>query len=643
MKERCRLLVLVVVLVIHLGLRLTTFAPSGCAEGNCPEVQCCWPNIIGLRTWPTQTPRQFQIDQSRLSPNLVRLLWQYDEPSTNFKSGDTWLFYIWRKPSGALNYPSSPVKKISARSGSSWVLFGDDDNVSPGTTYTYRLQVYRSEPCNLDTCKDNNATERHCWSPYSSEITVTVPTPGPSVTRLVLDRQVVVGSTSLTGTVTLSDKAPSGGIPITLASSPPGVVSFTPSNITVPQGEISTAFTINTTLVPSTTQVRITASANGYGGKDQMLSVEAPQLAPLALTANRVNGGGSVGGMVSLSGSALPVDLTVQLSSSRGAWIVPPPSVVIPAGSTSSPNFTIATQSITSTIVGDVVATVGALSYRAELRVMEPQIRRAVRRGYQWLVENADTTPSAGVLFGIETDEAVSRDYEGRGYAQLTIFRAGQFWVRHGLPTGPLVRPLSGALNGRAAPADYKGLGTAQFAAYQPSQGILTILKPDLVEKDDSVRLPQPDTDDIPVPGNYEADGRARFAVYRPATGAFIVRKDDGTTYSVTLGLTPQANDKPVPGNYDGKGRTQFAIYRPSNQTWYIWHEDGRVTPERLPGAAAGDLPVPGPYLNTGADQIAVFRPGTAEWIIRDAPVPIKFGLPNDFPVPAPFADNFGN
>jgi len=73
-----------------------------------------------------------------------------------------------------------------------------------------------------------------------------VPTSGTvTIQSVTVDPQAVLGGGNVTGTVTLSGPAPSGGAVVTLGGSRPGLATV-PASVTVPQGATSATFTITT-------------------------------------------------------------------------------------------------------------------------------------------------------------------------------------------------------------------------------------------------------------------------------------------------------------------------------------------------------------------------------------------------------------
>jgi hypothetical protein len=87
----------------------------------------------------------------------------------------------------------------------------------------------------------------------------------PALSSLVLNPTAVVGGNTSTGTVTLSGKAPLGGIVVNLSSSRPSRASVPPT-VTIPAGAASVNFTVMTT-AGGKTSATITASYNGVTRK----------------------------------------------------------------------------------------------------------------------------------------------------------------------------------------------------------------------------------------------------------------------------------------------------------------------------------------------------------------------------------------
>ncbi|MCX7993793.1 MAG: S8 family serine peptidase [Fimbriimonadales bacterium] len=190
----------------------------------------------------------------------------------------------------------------------------------------------------------------------------------PTLDTLSLNPTTVVGGNSVTGTVTLTSAAPSGGFVVNLSSSNAAVASV-PSSVTVPAGATSANFTVSTAAVSSSTNVTITASAGGVS-RTATLTVNPAStvtLQSLTISPTSVWGGSSATGTVTLSGPAPAGGATVQLRSNSSRASVPT-SVTIPAGATSA-NFTIRTTSAFSITTVTITATYNGVSRSAQLTV----------------------------------------------------------------------------------------------------------------------------------------------------------------------------------------------------------------------------------------------------------------------------------
>jgi hypothetical protein len=97
-----------------------------------------------------------------------------------------------------------------------------------------------------------------------SGCTVSSPPPPSEValSSLTLSQTTVVGGNSVTGTVTLTAAAPSGGFVVSLSSSNPTLASV-PASVSVAARATSANFTVSTTAVNDTQSATITASGGG--------------------------------------------------------------------------------------------------------------------------------------------------------------------------------------------------------------------------------------------------------------------------------------------------------------------------------------------------------------------------------------------
>lgn len=168
----------------------------------------------------------------------------------------------------------------------------------------------------------------------------------PVVSGLTLTPATVAGGCgSSTGKVTLTGKAPTGGLVVPLANGNPAAA--VPASVTVPAGASSATFPISTTTVATTQSGPVSASFGG-GTKSATLTVRPVGLLSLALSPNPVVGPGSVTGTVTLECAAPPGGITVALSSTATAVARPDlASLTIPEGSTTG-TFPVSTADVST-------------------------------------------------------------------------------------------------------------------------------------------------------------------------------------------------------------------------------------------------------------------------------------------------------
>ena len=195
-------------------------------------------------------------------------------------------------------------------------------------------------------------------------------TPGgpTTISGLTMNPVDMVGGASSTGTVRLSAAAPSGGAVVTLSKAfsngGPGTVPVTiPASVTVPAGQTSASFTIATSSVTATTNVRISAAYNGSTFAADMTLF--PLLSYVMFNGN-APGGTPATGTVGLGAAAPSGGLVVALSSGNTSLVTVPASVTVPAGQTTV-NFTANTQPVTQTTGVVVTASSGGTTVSTTL------------------------------------------------------------------------------------------------------------------------------------------------------------------------------------------------------------------------------------------------------------------------------------
>ncbi|HEV2472449.1 MAG TPA: choice-of-anchor tandem repeat GloVer-containing protein, partial [Chthonomonadales bacterium] len=173
----------------------------------------------------------------------------------------------------------------------------------------------------------------------------------------------------VTGTLTLSSAAPTGGQKITLTSSKSTAASV-PASITIPAGSSSGTFRVTTHEVTAYTVVTVSASTNG-SKQSASFGVQPLLVTSLSVSPNPVAGGNPVAGTVTISNTAPAGGQAVHLNSSSASAAVPA-TVTVPAGA-STASFTIATSVVSADVFATITASANGSKQQATLTV-EPII-----------------------------------------------------------------------------------------------------------------------------------------------------------------------------------------------------------------------------------------------------------------------------
>ena len=189
-----------------------------------------------------------------------------------------------------------------------------------------------------------------------------------TLSALSVNPASLVGGAAASGSVTLTSAAPSGGAVVTLSKAlsngGTGTVPATvPASVTVPAGQTTAPFSIGTSAVTATTNVRISAAFNAA-----TLSTDItlfPLLAQVSFNGN-VPGGTPATGTVTLSAAAPAGGAVVALSSANTSLVTVPANVTVPAGQTSA-TFTATTASVTQTTAVNVSASLNGTTVSTNL------------------------------------------------------------------------------------------------------------------------------------------------------------------------------------------------------------------------------------------------------------------------------------
>ena len=163
----------------------------------------------------------------------------------------------------------------------------------------------------------------------------------PILWGLSLSAEGIVGGDFVTGTLTLLNPAPPGGVEVTIVSGDTGLV-VAPAKVLIPAGGTGATFNMATAPVSVPTRVIIDCGTamEGYRAPGNWLALmppgspaPAPSLASLSLASNKILGESATTGTVTLTAPAPAGGALVRLSGSLEGQVVTPQSVTVPAGS----------------------------------------------------------------------------------------------------------------------------------------------------------------------------------------------------------------------------------------------------------------------------------------------------------------------
>ena len=270
---------------------------------------------------------------------------------------------------------------------------------------------------------------------------------GGTILSIVVAPGSVIGGATATGTVTLTEPAPLGGVVVTLSSGKPAAT--VPPSVTIPAGETSVSFPITTSSVQAATLAGITATANNSA--TETLTIQPPAgtsqgtILSLVINPDTVTGGASATGTVTLAASALAGGVLVTLASNNPAATVPA-SITIGAGKTTG-QFPVSTTPVQSTTVPQITAT-SANSVSDTLTIQpggpgQGQILSLVVSPATVVGGDAATgtvtlvapAPAAGVFVTLASNKTAATVPDS-----VTI-AAGQTSAQFGIPTSAVVAP----------------------------------------------------------------------------------------------------------------------------------------------------------------------------------------------------------
>jgi hypothetical protein len=152
---------------------------------------------------------------------------------------------------------------------------------------------------------------------------------------LTLNPNTVTGGTPATALIRLGNPAPAGGALVNLRSD--SALARVPAFVSVPAGQMSAAFQVETT-APSTAQtITITALYAGAEARATLTvrAATSSTLADFTVTPTTIRGGDTATGKVTLEGAAGIGGVTVNLRSDNPMAVQLPTFITVPSGQTS--------------------------------------------------------------------------------------------------------------------------------------------------------------------------------------------------------------------------------------------------------------------------------------------------------------------
>ncbi|HET8925758.1 MAG TPA: kelch repeat-containing protein [Candidatus Acidoferrum sp.] len=275
-----------------------------------------------------------------------------------------------------------------------------------------------SVPANVTVpASSSSATFQVTAGPTANSATITASAPGLTsgtasvvvATRpmsLATDGPLLAINRSFNATVTLAQPAAPGGVTVTLAANPSGLVSISPASQTISAGQTTAVFSL--TAGSSAGGVLLTASASGFTNATAPLTVTTAVIS--LQTGVTVAPGQSVSMALSLSQPAPVGGLTVNLTSSAPANATITPSVFIPGGA-QTPS---ANPQITGVLIGSTNVTATAIGFGPDSAPVSVTVTATLSPNTVTVIASGGTktvtltisapAPAGGIAFTLLTD-----------------------------------------------------------------------------------------------------------------------------------------------------------------------------------------------------------------------------------------------
>jgi uncharacterized protein (TIGR03437 family) len=275
---------------------------------------------------------------------------------------------------------------------------------------------------------------------------------------------ITAGGTA-TVTLTLNGAAPAGGAPVSILSSNTAVFPTPASGYTVPAGQTTATFTVQTGSVTESTN--ITVSAGYGGGRAYATATVTPtpsSSSSVALTAVSIDpatlaSGGTAKITLTLSAPAPAGGAAVTIGGNQTTLFPTPATYTIPAGQTSA-GFTVQAGSVTASTTATIGATYGSGHFYASVTITPPTSSVTQLAGVSIDPETITSGGTATVTLKLSGPAPTGGASVTIGGNQTTLFPtpatylvpAGQstasFTVQAGTTTAPTEATISASYGG---------------------------------------------------------------------------------------------------------------------------------------------------------------------------------------------------
>ncbi|HMS53943.1 MAG TPA: S8 family serine peptidase [Fimbriimonadaceae bacterium] len=343
-----------------------------CGPGTGPDYQYGW-GLLNVK----KAAELISLDQTRSTTINELIITNVGSTNVTFSSDGTEpirVTMVWTDPAGT-------ASNVAVDPSDSRLVNDLDMRLVKGNQTFFPYVLDPSNPSAAATTGDNfrdNVEQIYVANPEAGLYTIPItykgagllPSGGQVLTLIITGQSKYnltnvsvapgsgIGGTTFTGTVTLDNAAPAGGRTVSLSDN--SAAAQTPAQVVVPQGQSTVNFNIPTVGVASDTPVIVTGTMNGVADTGNM-TVLRSTLDTIAITPDRVTGGFTSAGTVTMNGIAPPSGANVLLSSNNTAVATVPGSVTIAGGATSA-NFTLTAIPVTVPTTVVITATRGGVT-----------------------------------------------------------------------------------------------------------------------------------------------------------------------------------------------------------------------------------------------------------------------------------------